>query len=1082
MSASLPIFYDPRRKRAKLVTSFVLVLSTIIVAIYSVGLWGLAVQPRISHPLTSVPLPDPSTSRFISFHTPAVFKPHARRFPVFYNAGSQLAQISLQQHLGQISTLLPDWLTVPRDSSQISETNPQDEEFVKKTISATGIRLEPLLSDTGDSGLDQVLEQPVLRQALVNQLIQLSKSRGWSGISISFDQTANQAQQSARVQLFKILESMDPGLSRNLVQPASSEDGQPDLEDLATHVFITEYDQHWLTSEPGPVAAVDWVKQTVVNRMGQANSQKYIFVLANYGYDWQVNGPSTPLDFQGVMDKLSESKALPTFDPVSANQEAKYTDSHGSMHEIWYADAVSLRAQLRTLQKLPIALWEVGSEDPTSWSVLDNPDTETLSSVQYSYDLRYQGQGDSTQVTAQSNPGQRKFTFAADGTVTSLRTLSLPSSLRVDRSGQTNSKKIALTFDDGPDPHYTPQILDILDRYEVPATFFVIGSNAVRNPDLVNRAYLEGNEVGNHTYYHSNVAVISATQLRLELSLTERVIESITGHKSSFFRPPYAIDGDPETAQQLRPLALVSQLGYQTINSSIDPSDWKPNRKAVDIAQSVIRSAQKTNGQIILLHDGGGNREQTVRALPSIISGLKAAGYQLVSVSDLLGATRDESMPPVSKLELWTGRINYLGYQITNLFQDLIYLLFILSISLGLVRLLGIASLAVLQHRSVRPKGVSDFLPTVAIVIPAFNEETVIVRTVKAALATKYPNLTVFVIDDGSTDSTFEVLEKDFASLQNIQLVRQENAGKAAALNRAIGQIQAEIIVTIDADTLIDPEAVAQLVPHFHNPEVVAVAGNAKVGNRANLLTRWQALEYIMGQNLDRRAFAWLNCICVVPGAIGAWRLAAILTAGGFCDDTLAEDTDLTLELLERGGTITYADQAYAYTEAPETVASFIKQRFRWVFGTLQAIWKHRQVLLRKKYHALGLVAVPNMLLFQISLPLLGPLMDFLMLQSILATLIQRAQHPESYSPDSVQKIGIYYLLFLSLEIVAGLIAFYLERQEDWRLLLWVPVQRFFYRQILYFSVIRSVNGAVMGRAVGWNKFARSGKVKINTS
>ncbi len=381
------------------------------------------------------------------------------------------------------------------------------------------------------------------------------------------------------------------------------------------------------------------------------------------------------------------------------------------------------------------------------------------------------------------------------------------------------------------------------------------------------------------------------------------------------------------------------------------------------------------------------------------------------------------------------------------------------------------------HHQAPLASAPSEYLPSVALIIPAYNEATVILKTVSAALATRYPNCRVVVVDDGSDDDTAQLVSAKYPDSSIVTVLKKANGGKSAALNMAIALSEAEIVVTIDADTLIHPEAVGLLAQHFYESDVVAVAGNAKVGNRGNLLTKWQALEYIMGQNLDRRAFAWLNCICVVPGAIGAWRRSAVDKAGGFTEDTLAEDTDLTLHLLSDGGKITYEERAFAYTEAPETLASFWKQRFRWVYGTLQAMWKHRAVVLRRRYRALGMVAIPNMLIFQIALPVLGPAMDFLMLDSIFITVLQRLQHPESYSSDSVHKIFVYYVLFLVLELTTGITALLLERKEDWRLLLWLPVQRFFYRQVLYVSVIRSILAAIRGKAVGWNKFARRGSV-----
>ena len=170
---------------------------------------------------------------------------------------------------------------------------------------------------------------------------------------------------------------------------------------------------------------------------------------------------------------------------------------------------------------------------------------------------------------------------------------------------------------------------------------------------------------------------------------------------------------------------------------------------------------------------------------------------------------------------------------------------------------------------------------------------------------------------------------------------------------------------------------------HFADPRIGAVAGNVKVGNRSRWLTRWQALEYITSQNLEKRAFDLLNCIPVVPGALSAWRVEALRSAGGFTADTVAEDTDLTIAIRRIGWRIVYDEEAIGWTEAPETAAALIRQRFRWTFGTLQSFWKHRDTLGRPRYGTLGWVALPNIFLFQLLLPLVSPVIDLLFLGSI---------------------------------------------------------------------------------------------------
>jgi cellulose synthase/poly-beta-1,6-N-acetylglucosamine synthase-like glycosyltransferase len=313
-----------------------------------------------------------------------------------------------------------------------------------------------------------------------------------------------------------------------------------------------------------------------------------------------------------------------------------------------------------------------------------------------------------------------------------------------------------------------------------------------------------------------------------------------------------------------------------------------------------------------------------------------------------------------------------------------------------------------------------------------------------------------------------------------VKFFKKPNGGKPEALNFGISQTNAEIIVALDADTLFTKETIARLVRHFSDPEVGAVAGNAKVGNRVNLLTRWQALEYITSQNLDRRAFSALNCITVVPGAVGAWRRELILKAGGFTGETLAEDADLTLAIRRLGKKIVNEEDAVALTEAPDTLKGFVRQRYRWMFGTLQAAWKHRGALFRPRYGALGFVALPNIFIFQVLFPLISPVMDLLTIGALFWILTSEGGLARAIAdPTSpLQGILFYYALFVVADYAAAILAFALEPKEDWTLLFWLYWQRFCYRQLMYYVAIKSTFAMLRGIEVGWGKQERKGTVK----
>src|SRR5207249_3224802 len=273
------------------------------------------------------------------------------------------------------------------------------------------------------------------------------------------------------------------------------------------------------------------------------------------------------------------------------------------------------------------------------------------------------------------------------------------------------------------------------------------------------------------------------------------------------------------------------------------------------------------------------------------------------------------------------------------------------------------------RRQRVRPD--SSFSPPVSIVVPAFNEAVGIERSVRSLAASRYPEHEVIVIDDGSDDGTADLVES--LGLPGVQVFRQANAGKPAALNFGIAQAAHDVIVMVDADTVFESETLSSLVQPLADTRVGAVSGNTKVGNRKGLLGRWQHIEYVMGFNLDRRLYDVLQCMPTVPGAIGAFRRQALDDVGGVSGETLAEDTDLTLAIGRAGWRVVYAEDARAWTEAPSSLGALWRQRYRWSYGTMQAAWKHKRAFRHLRDPAerrIALVGLPYLVLFQILLPL----------------------------------------------------------------------------------------------------------------
>ncbi|MGH7620325.1 MAG: bifunctional polysaccharide deacetylase/glycosyltransferase family 2 protein, partial [Gemmatimonadaceae bacterium] len=615
----------------------------------------------------------------------------------------------------------------------------------------------------------------------------------------------------------------------------------------------------------------------------------------------------------------------------------------------------------------------------------------------------------------------------------------------------------------------------------------------------------EGHEIGNHTFTHPNLALTPAFVTRLELDATERVIEAVLNKRSAFFRPPYFGDAEPTTADELVPVSIATSLGYVTAGLHVDSDDWQrpapativdnvlvARHKATTCTDSLHASREEDkplergcSGSVVLLHDGGGDRANTVAALGPLIDSLRAEGDTLVLLSSLAGLTHAQAMPPLPASSAAVRYGDLLAFGALGTAEWVLFWVFLIAVILGTARLGVVLALAVVQRvSSHRMRAAApDYAPRVSVIVPAFKEERVIVKTVESLLAQEYDGeLTVVVVDDGSPDATFERASTAFKGNDRVAVFRKENGGKASALNYGLARANGEIVVGLDADTVFKRDAVAALVRPLADPKVGAVAGNAKVGNRLNIVTRWQAVEYVTSQNLDRRAFSLLDCITVVPGAVGAWRKSVVDEIGGFSDETLAEDQDLTLSVRRRGYRIAYADDAIAYTEAPDTLKGLANQRFRWSFGTLQCMWKHRSAFLRPSSGTLGCVAMPNVWLFQLVFPAISPIADLMFLWSLFSVWLASQEHGGTYALMNLRSIMTFYGIFLLVDWTAAVIAFLMEPGEDKRLTWLVFLQRFVYRQVMYLVVVRSFRAAIHGRVVGWGKLERKATVGVGVA
>jgi cellulose synthase/poly-beta-1,6-N-acetylglucosamine synthase-like glycosyltransferase/peptidoglycan/xylan/chitin deacetylase (PgdA/CDA1 family) len=759
----------------------------------------------------------------------------------------------------------------------------------------------------------------------------------------------------------------------------------------------------------------------------------------------------------------------------------------------------------RQLGLQTFALWRLGEEDSTLWNIWDKPSNpeslNALNTVPPGHDVDTEGDGEIIHVTGLPKTGKRTVEIDTDEPDPRKKLLVdehmdvYPSQYTIRQYGY-HPNQVAISFDDGPDPRWTPRILDILKRKGVHGTFMLIGEEAQQNMGVMQRIVDEGNEIGNHTFTHPDISEISLRQVDLEIKLTNRLFAARLGVQPLYFRPPYDIDEEPETDDQAAPVVHIQEMGLTVVGNKIDTNDWdeRIRKTPAEIAQSVLDQLNRMKvkpqfrGSIILMHDGGGDRSVTVAALPVLIDTLRAHGYQIVNVSSLMGKTTAEVMP---RLTFWQ-RVRTLpdlaAFTTLSAIANFIVLVFFLGDILMSARLILVGLFAIIDRlRRPHKKASASFNPRVAVLIPSYNEEKVIVRTIRSVLNSDYANLRVIVIDDGSKDRTSEVAREAYAveiAAGHVTVLEKPNGGKAAALNYALNFVEEEFYVGIDADTVIAADAVSKLIPHFEDPRIGAVAGNAKVGNRVNLWTRWQALEYITSQNFERRALDLFHVVTVVPGAIGAWRTEAVKKAGGYPENTVAEDADLTMSLLEQGLRVDYEDRALAFTEAPINAKGLMRQRFRWSFGTLQAVWKHRAAF--TKNAAMGFFALPNILVFQMLLPLVSPFIDIMFVYGIFHYFIDRHYHPEATSSAGFMRLVAYFGAFLMIDFITSAVAFSLERRHpanrgDGWLLFHIWLQRFSYRQLFSVVLFKTLFRAIDGKPFNWDKLERTAKMSKRT-
>jgi len=995
----------------------------------------------------------------------------------FYTNGDPYSYASLQQHAGQITHVCPEWMTV---INGMGDLQIDADARVPKLAASKDIALMPLLTNlVGDTWQPEAIENlahgPQDRQArFISSVLAVLRNAKAAGVVVDWEQLDPAYKKDITGFIDKFADALHDD-NKQLwlcVQPGQELD-YIDFDVLSDNVdrFVAMlFDETSDIDPPGPLGSRSWFEGWLHVLLEGSDPKQWIIALGNYGYDWTIGGKKAELiSFPEAMSRANNAEVGSTEVKAPGYNPYFYFEDGDKEHAVWFLDVVSFLNQLREVRDQKaggFALYRLGSEDSAIWDALsvsrdfkiDDQTRQSLEILQGTDTITDVGDGEIVTVDESRSDGRRNLAVDADGYLTA-KYVKFPEFPTLYHQGEGGEHQVAITFDDGPDPRWTPKILDILKAANVKAAFFLVGVNAEQHPGLVRRIVNEGHEIGNHTYYHPNLAICWPEHVRLELNATQLLLETITGRATTLFRPPYAADTQPTQLSELTPLQIAQELDYLVVLENIDPQDWA--KPGADIILQRVKQ-QRRDGSIILLHDAGGDRSQTVEALPRILEWLHMRGDTVVPLSTLLGTTRDALMPPLAEGAQPMARIvSSAGFRVYHTIEEFLWAFMIVATALVVGRTVVVIWLA----SRFRRKAKTDFAEPISVVMAAYNEGKVVGKTLRALLGSDYKGeIEVVVVDDGSRDETAAEVERVAQVDPRVRLLRQENRGKAWALQRGLAVVHHGIVVFIDADTQCQRDTLPRLLGPFADERIGAVSGHAKVGNLRTFIARCQALEYTCGFNLDRRAYNHWNCITVVPGAISAIRKDAIDQAGGLSLQTLAEDTDLTLSLHKHRQQIVYVPDAIAWTEAPESVQTLARQRFRWAYGTLQCLWKHRDMVFNWNYRALGWFSLPSIWFFQIILVAVTPMVDLFLLAS-LPFGAWRAVMP-------------FVVTFLSMDVILATLACILEREpivRAWRIL---PM-RLIYRPMLSYCIWKAILRAVKGAWVSWGKLERTASVPV---
>jgi cellulose synthase/poly-beta-1,6-N-acetylglucosamine synthase-like glycosyltransferase/peptidoglycan/xylan/chitin deacetylase (PgdA/CDA1 family)/uncharacterized protein YxeA len=679
-----------------------------------------------------------------------------------------------------------------------------------------------------------------------------------------------------------------------------------------------------------------------------------------------------------------------------------------------------------------------------------------------------------------SKKGKRSFIFNND-IIAAIEYQKYPIKGLINYSG-IKDKSIAITFDDGPDPVITPKILSILKNKNVTATFYVVGSRAAKYPELIKQIISEGHIIGNHSYSHSPLSNLEEKALIEEIKQTQEVIKQITGEYPKLIRTPF--NDSPYHAKEgdIRIIKTAQNMGLTVSEFDTDPNDWRFDRTQDEL---FLLATQNPKSQL-LLHDIGKieEKEALLIALPKILDYYKNNNYNVVS-SYLLANINQNNIASKPFWDISSYLTPDFILNKTKSSIDVVILFFSIT---SFILLMFIRLFWLVKVNKNSPKYVDDYYPHVSIIIPGYNEESVCVQTVESLINQKYPNYEIIYVDDGSKDRSYEILKIKYILNPRVKIFKKINGGKASALNYGISKSKNDIVIMVDADTQFKKDSIKNLVKHFQNPKIGAVAGNVQVGNdyftqkangaknpKFNLLTIFQRLEYITSQNFFREAFELVNIITIVSGAIGAYRKQAVMEVGGVSTDTLAEDGNLSFDVLAKGWKIVYERNAISLTEAPENLHALYKQRVRWAFGNIQVLWKNRNIMLNRKFGWLGFLAMPFAWNCFIGL-IIGPFVSLLTVSYASYDVVVNGQ----MTADSklILTAIFWYTIFMLVELTVVSVSVWRDPSTSkFRLIPFFFIYTFLFPFFLFIVSISVIIKIFKGTPQGWGHLKRTANV-----